>query len=483
MVDDSDNVIAVGSVSELADILANMTPDQLQNVTLDPTLYDALSKTIAPQGNENGLVTDTRGQVDIAHTVLPPESEAASNVSINKTMLENNTITSINPNNLTMQPVEPAVISITNNLINNNPLPTHNLISNLQPQSINQTINLPSLSNNQAIEFINPSQTNLIQQNINYVSVPQDTIINPQPYNLLSNPNVVDLSSILNTQSGFQVISTPTISLQPGSQSIQGILSGSQSIQGILTGSQSMQGILSGNQSMQGILPGESSSLIITPTVMSQVQPTASIQSLRISNGNIIQNSTPPTMQPVLNPLNIVSDFNSVPLDTNFQPLQANLVTQPNFSTVTLDSQVVFNGNTVIGNVMPTEISLQQLLDAGVITANQIPGLLNNKNKVVEKTINVSSVVQPKSKSKLQSSNPAIVKVTKINTPITETKSYVQVTVGNAITKSAANVVRINLPDVCIQKDNSKASNIKVVKNIGVITILKNEQYLSNLKV
>ena len=42
----SDNIIAVGSVSELANLLANMTPDQLQNVKIDPTLYNALTETI-----------------------------------------------------------------------------------------------------------------------------------------------------------------------------------------------------------------------------------------------------------------------------------------------------------------------------------------------------------------------------------------------------------------------------------------------------
>ena len=44
----ADNTIAVGNLTDLAGILTNLTPEQLQNIQLDPALFEALSKTIEP---------------------------------------------------------------------------------------------------------------------------------------------------------------------------------------------------------------------------------------------------------------------------------------------------------------------------------------------------------------------------------------------------------------------------------------------------
>lgn len=44
----AENTIAVGNLTDLAGILANLTPEQLQNIQLDPALFEALSKTIEP---------------------------------------------------------------------------------------------------------------------------------------------------------------------------------------------------------------------------------------------------------------------------------------------------------------------------------------------------------------------------------------------------------------------------------------------------
>ena len=43
-----DNTIAVGNLTDLAGILTNLAPEQLQNIQLDPALFEALSKTIEP---------------------------------------------------------------------------------------------------------------------------------------------------------------------------------------------------------------------------------------------------------------------------------------------------------------------------------------------------------------------------------------------------------------------------------------------------
>ena len=42
------NTIAVGNLTDLAGILANLSPEQLQNIQLDPVLFEALSKNIEP---------------------------------------------------------------------------------------------------------------------------------------------------------------------------------------------------------------------------------------------------------------------------------------------------------------------------------------------------------------------------------------------------------------------------------------------------
>ncbi|XP_012562627.2 kinesin-like protein KIF20B isoform X1 [Hydra vulgaris] len=48
-VNENEGIIAVGSLAELADLLANMSSEQLKNVQLDPILYNALSQTIEPE--------------------------------------------------------------------------------------------------------------------------------------------------------------------------------------------------------------------------------------------------------------------------------------------------------------------------------------------------------------------------------------------------------------------------------------------------
>lgn len=42
------NTIAVGNLTDLAGILSNLTSEQLQNIQLDPALFEALSQTIEP---------------------------------------------------------------------------------------------------------------------------------------------------------------------------------------------------------------------------------------------------------------------------------------------------------------------------------------------------------------------------------------------------------------------------------------------------
>ena len=80
----SDNIIAVGSVGELANLLANMTPDQLQNVKLDPTLYNALTETIHLQNIEE------TGQV--VGNVLPEELSKSVKKNLGGTPNSSNTV-------------------------------------------------------------------------------------------------------------------------------------------------------------------------------------------------------------------------------------------------------------------------------------------------------------------------------------------------------------------------------------------------------
>ena len=103
-VNENEGIIAVGSLAELANLLANMTPDQLKNVQLDPILYNALSQTIEP---ELQFPIDTldipeidMSSVSIVSDVSIPLEEIVSNAIILPDVLGNNSISAAKSFNL-----------------------------------------------------------------------------------------------------------------------------------------------------------------------------------------------------------------------------------------------------------------------------------------------------------------------------------------------------------------------------------------------
>lgn len=97
----SGNTIAVGDINELAGILSNLTPDQLQNIQLDPMLYEALAMSIEP--TMTPIVPSMR--IDSIRDELAIESDESSqnkdNVGLNDGKLvsptSNSTVNNLNP--------------------------------------------------------------------------------------------------------------------------------------------------------------------------------------------------------------------------------------------------------------------------------------------------------------------------------------------------------------------------------------------------
>lgn len=140
----SDNIIAVGSVSELANLLANMTPDQLQNVKLDPTLYNALTETM---NLENIKETD-----QVAGNVLPEEISKSVKKNLGGTP---------NSSNTSIQSIGSGNGSVTNFVQAGNSTSGVNIPASAQ---ITKTAQISNTSNGVTQNF----QLNNLLGNLNY---------------------------------------------------------------------------------------------------------------------------------------------------------------------------------------------------------------------------------------------------------------------------------------------------------------------------
>lgn len=333
--------IKVGSVSELANLLTGMSPEQLQNVRLDPTLYNALSQTIDPAPQvENADICD----------IQPSNSVILSENGINQLLTDH--VAAINQGNATSlseaisinEPV--TVISTSNQEV----LTTNFVSGQLVSQPLNQP--LPILSSVDHVQplFLSPIEASVVN------NLQQEN----QPL-IISNVNQSTLLGVANGQH-LSTTQTPI--------------------------------------NLQGILPGQGSSLIVTPTVMSQVQPTATIQTLKFTdivetsdstaldvNSHLINQSYITTTDPMQtfslnNQVINTSLSNSIlPSTVNINPtivantLQStnavNNAVIPNLINVSQGQQIVINGGTIVGNMLANTVPTQQMLVPGIVDTGQ----------------------------------------------------------------------------------------------------------------
>ncbi|XP_057311823.1 mucin-2-like [Hydractinia symbiolongicarpus] len=333
--------IKVGSVSELANLLTGMSPEQLQNVRLDPTLYNALSQTINPATQvENADIFD----------IQPSNSVILSDNGINQVLTE--TVAAINQGNAT---------------------------SLIEAISINEPVTVISTSN-QKVMTTNFVSSQLVSQPLNQPLPILSSVDHVQPFFL----SPIEASVVNNLQQENQ----PLIISNMNQSTLLGVANGQH---------------LSNTQTpinLQGILPGQGSSLIVTPTVMSQVQPTATIQTLKFTdivetsdstaldvNSHLINQSYITTTDPMQtfslnNQVINTSLSNSIlPSTVNINPtivantLQStnavNNAVIPNLINVSQGQQIVINGGTIVGNMLPNTVPTQQMLVPGIVETGQ----------------------------------------------------------------------------------------------------------------
>eukprot|EP00111_Clytia_hemisphaerica_P017133 TCONS_00050754-protein len=388
------NTIAVGNLTDLAGILANLSPEQLQNIQLDPVLFEALSKNIEPTTVVPQTVfhQPTADQQDLANALLnqqplvnqeqPISSTELQNILINQqeALLTANALVNLQqgheqtnvlvtehdqPTNLLATQHQAQTLTTADALINlqqDHTLPTSTnepvLINNEQPVTTDITsiaedllaehqqrlLQKPSSSadlpvSNIAIStpqtpIVNPasavenmvlnplqapSSTQLPVENITInpsSQVPLITNINGENIIINQQPMVTDIP--LSTTANVQQISLANV-LDPSATNLNNInlvnLQPGQQIQATANLHPILQSAAA-TTNFQGIRPGESSSLILTPTVMSQVQPTPTIQTINLTDGTVTTNLQPgaieslimtqPTFQP--NTINILQE-------------------------------------------------------------------------------------------------------------------------------------------------------------------------------
>ena len=136
----------------------------------------------------------------------------------------------------------------------------------------------------------------------------------------------------------------------------------------------------------QGIQPGESSSLILTPTVMSQVQPTATLQTINLTDG--IQTITLNQEQ-----LGLSTSSVQIPLSTTIFPssitIDPNLLKKPNSN---LNSSVLAAQNFQI-NQSPVVNNHQLSTSPIIVDGNLINALTSNNLHSVTNQVLLSDMI------------------------------------------------------------------------------------------
>ena len=372
------NMIAVGSVSELANILANMSPEQLQNVQLDPALYNALSQTIdptlqIPQESNELIETHTIDQLMVGNTQeVNLQHNSAVNLPSSAVNIQQSS--SINMQqmpsvNVHQQPPVNLPISIDNVTFT-----IDNVTMNTQPETI---ISAPV----QLLQPTTATQNNMIMQQPS-MAVPQNNIIMQQPS--------------MSLLSGIPMQTTvPSFSTIP-------------------------------QTTVQGILPGQGSSLILTPTMMSQVQPTPMVQTLNITDAQLFQTPITTTLDTgsslimtstimsqdeqntAMQTVNLANNriiqtpcvTSVLPNTININPnanitlQQANIMTsivgQTTYTNPVQSPQLILNGNTIFSKVLTSNnLPTQQLLTTTNLPVQQV---ITSNNHPTQRNLNANNL-------------------------------------------------------------------------------------------
>jgi len=207
--------------------------------------------------------------------------------------------------------------------------------------------------------------------NVNLIVSDSNTQILP-PAAFISSPQT-DLDTLTNNllmQQSVSVANNPILTMVPEQQTV------------MLQNLQQTQLQAAGD--FQGIPPGLSSSLILTPTVMSQVQPTPTIQAINLSDGLVTTNISSALESIIMTPA----------IQTNPEALQT-------FNSLT--------GNVPIAAAGNLTIPLQQTSSYLPSTITLDPNLLKKQNITIDPTLLAQNVqLQPTTTVTVPSSNQCI---------------------------------------------------------------------------
>ncbi|XP_066934699.1 serine-rich adhesin for platelets-like [Clytia hemisphaerica] len=505
------------------------TADTLINLQQDHTLPTSTNEPVLIN-NEQPVTTDI---TSIAEDLLAehqqrllqkPSSSAdlpVSNIAISTprtpivnpaSAVENMVLHPLQAPSSTQLPVE----NITINPSSQVPLITNingeNIIINQQPMVTD--IPLSTTANVQQIPLANvldPSATNL--NNINLVVSNANGLISTCPATLIATPQKTQLADVTsNVLLQQSPVHTNPLVLQQQSPILMVDQAQQQALmlQNLQPGQQiqataNLHPILqsaAATTNFQGIRPGESSSLILTPTVMSQVQPTPTIQTINLTDGTVTTNLQPgaieslimtqPTFQP--NTINILQEQmalqpSAVSLANLASAQQMPVSTTLLPSTITINPALLKRQNITIdpASLMAQNLQIHQTVPQQPAT---VSSLLLDGNQLVDannlialsqvivsgmSTQPVASLQQPLGQTVL--SNQMMKKSSKIKFPATGftpqkimKMNKQQTSAGSPMKKPKIQIVKNLSPDSPIfnQSKNSKSTASSTARNPNV---------------